>query len=98
VRRAGRIGADEDLDALDVPLGDLPERHIDDRLVVLSGVGAGIPGPQQTAERLAGLIQVDLQRVKPVAALVVTGRLLLLGVRGDQRRVDVDRQPLRRAV
>ena len=36
--------------------------------------------------------------MKPIAALVVAGRALLLGMRGDQRRVDVDRQALRRAV
>ena len=36
--------------------------------------------------------------MEPVPVLVVPGRLLLLRMRGDQRRVDVDRQPLRRAV
>ena len=66
--------------------------------MVGGGVRAGVPRPQQTRERLARLVGVGLQRVKPVAALVVPGRLLLLRRRADQRRVDVDRQPLGRAV
>ena len=98
MRGAGGIGAHEDLDALDVLGRDLRERQVEHRHVVGGGVRAGVARPQQTAQRLARLIGVGLQRVKPVAALVVPGRLLLLGVRGDQRRVDVDRQPLRRAV
>jgi hypothetical protein len=36
--------------------------------------------------------------VEPVPMLVVPGRLLLLRMRGDQRRVHVDRQPLRRTI
>jgi hypothetical protein len=38
------------------------------------------------------------QRVKPVAALVVSRRALLLRMRRDQRRLDINRQPRRRAV
>ena len=41
-------------------------------------------------------IRVRAERVKPVAVLVVAGGVLLLGVGGDQRRVDIDRQPLGR--
>jgi hypothetical protein len=66
--------------------------------VIIGGVRAGVAGAQQAAERLSGLIQVDLQRVKPVAALVVPGRLLFLRMRRDQRRVHIDRQPLRRVM
>jgi len=36
------------------------------------------------------------QRVKPVAALVVSRRALLLRMRRDQRRLDINRQPRRR--
>jgi hypothetical protein len=62
------------------------------------GIGGSVPWPQQPAERLPRLVQIRLQRVKPVTALVVAGRLLLLGVRGGQGRVNIDRQPVRRAV
>ena len=98
VRRAGRVRAHQDLQRLDVLGRDLRQRQVQHRLVIIGGVRAGVPGPQQAAERLAGLIQVDLQRVKPVAALVVPGRLLLLRMRGDQRRVNIERQPLRRTM
>jgi Transposase DDE domain group 1 len=46
----------------------------------------------------AQAIQVGLQRMEPIAAFVVTCRHLLLRVRGDQRRVNVDRQPPRRSM
>src|SRR5450759_2621453 len=65
--------------------------------MVLSGVRAGVPGPQLPRQRFAGLIAVGEQRVKPVAALEVPGRALLLRVRSDQRGVQVDRQTLRPA-
>ena len=52
--------------------------QIQHRHVVGGGVRAGVARPQQAAERLARLIGVGQQRVKPVAALVVAGRLLLL--------------------
>ena len=83
---------------LDVLGWDLLKRPVEHRHVISGGVRASVPRPQQAAERLAGLIHVDLQRVKPVATLVVPGRLLLLRMRGDQRRVNVERQPLRRTM
>ena len=98
VRRAGAVRADQDLDALDVLGRDLRERQVEHRLVIGGGVRAGVPGPEHRAERLAGLIGIGVQRVKPVAALVVPGRPLLLRMARDQRRVQIDRQPLRRAV
>jgi hypothetical protein len=84
VSRAGRIRPDQDL-----------KGH---RRVILCGVRPRIPRPEQTTERLAGLIQICLQRMESVAALVVPGRLLLLGVRVDQCRVHIDRELLRGAV
>ncbi len=98
MRGAGAVRAHEDLNALDVLGRDLRERQVEHRLVVLSGVRAGVPGSEHRTERLAGLISVPVQRVESVAALVGPGRALLLRVRGDQRRVDVDRQPLGRAM
>ena len=98
MRGAGRVRAHQDLQSLDVPGRDLRQRQVQHRHMILGGVRASVPGPQKAAERLPGLIQVDLQRVKPVAALVCSGRLLLLRMRGDQRRVNVERQPLRRTM
>ena len=95
---AGGISADQDLQALEVLGRDLRERPIEHRHMIGGGVRAGVPRSEQGAERLPGLIQVDLQRVKPVAALVVPGRLLLLRMRRDQRRIDIERQPLRRTM
>ena len=55
-------------------------------------------------ERAHDISRTSNQRVRSSAcdlvsqALVVPGRLLLLRMRSDQRRVDIDRQPLRRAM
>jgi hypothetical protein len=98
VRRARGVRAHEDLDRLDLRGRDLLQRPVKHRHVIGRGICAGVPGPQQRAERLACLIGVGVQRVKPVAALPVAGRALLLRMAGDQRRVDVDRELLRRAV
>jgi hypothetical protein len=98
VRCAGRVCAHEDLDLLNVRAGDLLKRAVKHRDVIGHGVRAGVARPQQARQPLPGLIGVGLQRVKAVAALVVAGRLLLLRVRAHQRRVDIDRQPLGRAV
>ena len=96
VRRTGRIGPDQDLDALDQLNRDLRQRTVDHRDVIGGGIRAGVPRPEHRAERFPGLVRVHVQRVEPVPMLVVPGRLLLLRMRGDQRRVHVDRQPLRR--
>ena len=98
MRSAGGVRADQDLQSLDVLGRDLRQRPVQHSLVIIGGVRAGVPRPEQTAERLTRLIEVDLQRVKPVAALVVPGRLLLLRMRSDQRRVNIERQPLRRTI
>jgi hypothetical protein len=68
VRGAGGVGTNQDLDALDLLARDLRERPIQHHLVVGGRVRAGVPRPQQRAQRLAGLIGVGLQRVKSVAA------------------------------
>ena len=99
VRGAGGVGAHQDLDRLDVLGRDLRERqveHRDDDRRRCSRRRSPAAAAPPSASRVS--IGVGQQRVKPVAALVVAGRPLLLRVRGDQRRVDVDRQPLRRAV
>ncbi len=96
MRSASRVRAHQDLQCLDMLGRDLLKRPVQHRHMIIGGVRASVPGAQQPAERLARLIQVDLQRVKPVAALIVPGRLLLLRMRCDQRRVNIERQPLRR--
>ena len=55
----------------------------------------GVAGAQLAGQRLAGLIAVGEHRVNAVAVLEVTGRALLLRMRADQRRVQIDRQPLK---
>ena len=66
------------------------------RSVLSGGVERGVARSQQARQRFARLVEVGLQRVKPEAALVVPGGALLLGMRGDQRRVDIDHDPLGR--
>ena len=59
------------------------------------GVGPGIAGPQDHGQRLPGAIaavQPATKRVKPVAMLVGRRRALLIGVRLDQGRVQVQDQ------
>src|SRR5215217_5931142 len=46
------------------------------------------PGPQDRGQHLP--TAADQQRVEPEPALVVTGGALLVGVRGDRRRVEVE--------
>ena len=99
MRGAGGVGAHQDLDVLDVTRpgsarapGRAPSggrRRCSRRRSRAAARRRAPPGSRSG---------VGVQRVEPVAALVVAGRALLLRVRGDQRRVDVDRQPLGRAV
>ena len=52
MRSAGRVSAHQDLDRLDVPIGELLKREVQDRLMIGGGVRAGVPRPQQ---RLSGV-------------------------------------------
>ena len=83
VCRAGRVGSDQDLDALDQLAGDLREREIDHRHMIGGGVRAGVSRPQQHRQRLPRFVRIGAQRIEPVPMLVVPRRLLLLGVGGD---------------
>ena len=49
---------------------------------------------QHPGERLVGLVQIRQDRVKPEPGAVVHRRAFLLGMRVDQRRVDIDHDPL----
>jgi len=107
--RAGRTGAvspDQDLRTTLVlqagrgrsgVLGQLLKGQVQDREVVSGGVAAGVtraqdPG-QGFASRNVGAVQEDQQRVEPEAVLVGRGRVLLVTVGGQQRRVHVQDQP-----
>ena len=76
VRGTRRIGPHQDLQGLEHLGRHLRKRQIDHPLVVPGGVGARVPRAQQTPHRLPGLVQVRLQRMEPVAALVVPSRVL----------------------
>ena len=94
VRLTTNIRAHEDL-AVNVLHRQLREREPEHGEVILCRVRPGVPGSQDRGERLAGLVQPTAERVEPVPVLVVAGRQLLLRMRGQQRRVDVQRDRLR---
>ena len=75
--------------------GQLGEREPEHREVISSGVRARVPRSEDRGQRLAGLVHPAAQRVKPVPVLVVARRQLLLRMRAQQRRVDVQRDRLR---
>ena len=80
-------------------LGQPKQRHPQHGQMIGCGVGAGVAGPQDGSQRLAGAIaavQPAAQRVEPEALLVGRRRALLVGVRVDQGRVNVqDQRPCR---
>ncbi len=94
VRAPADIGADQDL-PVEVLGGQLLQREPEHGEVIGGRVRAGVPRSEDRRQRLAGLIQPAAERMKPVPVLVVPGRHLLLRVRGQQRRVDVQRDRLR---
>jgi hypothetical protein len=94
VRLTADVRAHQDL-AVEVLGGQLRQGEPEHGEVILSGVRPGIPRSQDRGERLAGLVQIAVQRVEPVPVLVVASRQLLLRMRGQQRRIDVQRDRLR---
>jgi len=58
VRRSRRVDAQQDLDPLDLLVGDLRERLLRHLDLVGAGVGAGVGGAQEPGQRLVGLVQV----------------------------------------
>jgi len=69
VRRPGRISPDEDRERLELLLGDLRERPVNHRDVIGGSVRSGVPRTQHDRQRLAGLVRIGAQRVKPVPML-----------------------------
>jgi len=94
VRAPADIGAHQHL-PLQVLGGDLRQRQPQHVEVIAGGVRPGVPRSENRRQRLADLIQPAPERMKPVPVLVVPGHQLLIGVRGQQRRVDVERQRVR---
>lgn len=92
LRGSGAVGADEDVGAVSVGVGDLRESVVQNRDVVRGRVGSGVPGPQPPGHALAGVGQETHQGVEAEAAFVGGCGRLLLGVAGDQRGVDVQDQ------
>ena len=77
--------------------GELGERQVEHSQLVGAGVGVGVAGAQDPRQRLTGVVSEAEHGVKAVAALEVAGgRLLVLGVHLDQRRVHVEGHLLRR--
>ncbi len=92
VGQPGGIGAGDHLRGRHRQLG---EGGVEHRYVIGSGAGAGVAGPQQHGQLLAGGILPGAQRVEPEPALVGRRRLFLLRVRPDQGGVDVDHVEVR---
>jgi hypothetical protein len=74
----------------------LRQRHLQDLDVVAGVVGRGIARPQFAGERLLRLLQVAEDGMKAVPVLEVGSRRLLVGVRVDQRGVEIEDDLLRR--
>ncbi|BFO13924.1 hypothetical protein SHKM778_03120 [Streptomyces sp. KM77-8] len=91
-RAARAVGADENFGSVAVSVGDLREGLVEDGDVVGCGVRSSVARPQDACEGLAGVVEEAEQRVATEATLVGGGGLFLLGVAGDQGRVDVQDQ------
>lgn len=88
LRAACAVGADQDVGAVPVGVGDLREGLVEHGDVIGGGVVSGVARPQQPGHRLAGVDQETQQRVEPEAAFVGGCGLVFLGVAGDQRGVE----------
>ena len=93
VRPAGTVGPGDHLDLgrINWELGERVEQHGD----VIGGCrGPSVAGTEQPGERFAGRVEIGEQRVKAEPALVRRCRLLLHGVRADQRCFEIEhREP-----
>jgi len=95
--RPGAVGAHEDRLGFDDLARELLERVGEHGDLVAGVVCARVAGTQLARQRhparlAVGAVQVGQQRMKPEPALVGAARAVLVRVRGDQRRVDVDNQ------
>ena len=93
VARAGRIRTREDL-PVERARRQLLERQIQQLEVILGVVRTSVPRPQDPREHLSAT--GHQQRVEAEPALVMPGRVLLLGVHVDRGGVEVEDHPVRR--
>lgn len=89
---SGAVGADEDVGAVPVGVGDLSESVVQHRDVIRGRVGSGVPGPEAPGHALAGVGQETQQGVEAEAAFAGGCGLVLLRVAGDRRGVDIQDQ------
>ena len=75
---SGAVGADEDVGAVAMGIGDLGEGGVQDGDVVARGIRAGVARPQQAGQLLARLVQEAQQRMEAEAVFVGGGCLFLL--------------------
>lgn len=68
---SGAVGADEDVGAVPVGVGDLSESVVQHRDVIRGRVGSGVPGPEAPGHALAGVGQETQQGWKPKPPLQV---------------------------
>jgi len=99
LRAAGPVRADQHPPPwARVAVGELRQRGLGDSDVIAGLVGAGVARPQQDLECFAGSVRAVVgerqQGVEPVPAFERRSSLLLLRMRGDQRRIQVDNQRL----
>ena len=89
MRGPGRVAAHQGA-AVHGALGQLGEGELEQRHVVGGRVGAGVAGAQDPGQGLAARGLAAEQRVEAEAALVGARGALLVGVRREQRGVDVE--------
>lgn len=92
LRGSGAVGADQDLGAVPVSVGDLCEGVVQHRDVIGGGVGSGVAGPRSARHGLAGVSEETQQRMKAEAAFVSERGLFLFRVGGNQHGVEVQDQ------
>ena len=71
---AGGVGADQNVAAVAVHVGDLRQRHVQHRDVVGGGVRARVPRPEHASQRFAGGVEEAQQRVIAERLLPRLGR------------------------
>ena len=93
MRRASRVGPHQHR-CLRRSDGQLGERPVQDGEVIRSVVRPGVARPQQSRQRFAGLIHERDERIEPEPVLVGRRSVVLLGMRVDERPIDVDHDRL----
>lgn len=91
-RGSGTVGADQDVGAMPVGVGDLRECLVEHLDVIRGGVGSGVTGPQPPRHSFAGVGEETQQRMEAEAAFIGRGGLFLVRVAGDQPGVEVQNQ------